>query len=112
MVNANLREALQQDHRSKGSLSKHAAKLAREHRVNVMHAHTSAQVALSLASGHRRRLAKGRGAKVPYVRKLFLRADDKTFHDVRREGAPDFSRGVNRARPDTFMFYHCLTLVA
>jgi hypothetical protein len=34
------------------------------------------------------------------------------IHDVRREGAPDFGRGVNRARPDTFMFYHCLTLVA
>jgi putative transposase len=40
----------------------------------------ASEIASSLASGHRRRLAQGRACQVPYVRTLFVRIPEKSFH--------------------------------
>jgi hypothetical protein len=79
-VNELLRSALLQHKTSRGALNREAAKIAFELSLNGMHGQTAAEVALSMAKGHRRRLRQGVPSQVPYTRKLFLRADDKAFH--------------------------------
>jgi putative transposase len=80
MVNRGIHHALENDLTAKGSMVKFGQSLAKEYHVNGAHAQTAMGVALSLAKGHRRRLRKGKQSKVPYVFRLFLRADDVTFH--------------------------------
>jgi putative transposase len=80
MVNRSVRFALENDLTSKGSLVKLAQSMAKEYHINFQHGRTATEVALSLGKGHRRHLRKGRECKVPYVYRLFLRADDSTFH--------------------------------
>ncbi len=80
MVNMSMRHALENDLTARGSLTKFAQMMAKKCRINLQHARTATEVALSLYKGHRRRLRKGRTCKVPYVFKPFLRADDSTFH--------------------------------
>jgi IS605 OrfB family transposase len=80
MVNRGVREALEKNLTTLGSLTKFSQTLAREHRVNGAHARTATDTALSLDKGHRRRLRKGHLSHVPFVRKPFLIADDATFH--------------------------------
>ncbi len=80
MVNRSIRFALENNMTAKGSLVKLAQSMAKEYHINFEHARTATEVALSLGKGHRRRVRKGRGRKIPYVFKPFLRADDSTFH--------------------------------
>ncbi len=80
MVNRGVREALDKNLTARGSLAPFAQILARELRVNFAHARTATDTALSLDKGHRRRIRKGRGGRVPYALRPFLIADDATFH--------------------------------
>jgi IS605 OrfB family transposase len=80
MVNRGLREALASHKTALGSLTNFSQLLAREYRIGGAHARTAMETSLALAAGHRRRLRKGQPSSVPYCRRLFLNADDQTFH--------------------------------
>jgi hypothetical protein len=80
LTNEVLRQALLTGSTAKGSLSRFARDRASVHRLNGQHAVVVAEIALSIAAGHRRRLKEGRAPRVPYIRRRFLRADDSTFH--------------------------------
>jgi putative transposase len=80
MVNRGIRHALENHLTAKGSMVKFGQSLAREYHVNGAHGQTAMGIALHLVKGHRRRVRQGKGCKVPYVFKPFLRADDVTFH--------------------------------
>jgi IS605 OrfB family transposase len=80
LVNEVLREALRTGKTSRGSLSRFARDRALLHHLTGQHAVVAADIALSLAKAHRRRLREGRAAAVPFVRRRFLRTNPKTFH--------------------------------
>lgn len=81
LTNRLLREAFLSSITSRGSLERSATRLAREERAHTGHARIAADLALSLAKGHRRRARTGiRAAHLPFIRQPFLRADDATFH--------------------------------
>ncbi len=80
LVNECLREMLRTGVTSKGAISRYARTRALETRVTGTIGLAASEVACSLASGHRRRLSTGRACRVPYVRTLFVRIPEKSFH--------------------------------
>jgi IS605 OrfB family transposase len=65
---------------SRGAISRYARTRALETRVTGTIGLAAADIARSLASGHRRRLRDGVVCKVPYVRTPFVRVPSKSFH--------------------------------
>jgi IS605 OrfB family transposase len=80
LVNQCLREALAHSTTSRGSLSRFARDRALEAHVTGGIGLAAADIALSLASGHRRRLRQRLSCRVPYVRTPFVRAPSECFH--------------------------------
>ena len=80
LVNQCLREALAHSKTSRGSLSRLARDRAREARVTGGIGLAAADIALALASGHRRRLRQRVTCRVPYVRTPFVRVPSTYFH--------------------------------
>ncbi len=86
LANEVLREALDSGKTSRGALARFARDRGHVHQLNGEHAVVAANIALSLAKAHRRRLRKGPESRPPYIRRLFLRADRETFHLDRETG--------------------------
>jgi IS605 OrfB family transposase len=81
LTNLALRRSLELSITSRQSLSRYVGDQALALRVNGSHSICAPEIALSLAAGHRRRMREStHPAKVPFVRRPFLRADDKTVH--------------------------------
>ena len=80
LTNEIIREALTSGTTSRGALSRFARNRALVHQLTGQHAVVSSDIALALAKGHRRRLREGLHPRVPYIRRLFLRTNPKTFH--------------------------------
>jgi IS605 OrfB family transposase len=80
LLNEILREALASGKTSRAALSRFARDRAFVHGMTGQHAVVAADVALSLAKGHRQRLRRGLTPRVPYVRRPFLRTNTQTFH--------------------------------
>jgi IS605 OrfB family transposase len=80
LVNQCLRESIASGVTSRGKLSRFARDRALEARVTGAIGIAASEIALSLASGHRRRLRLGRGTRVPYVRSPFVRLPNACFH--------------------------------
>ncbi|HZY91382.1 MAG TPA: zinc ribbon domain-containing protein, partial [Thermoplasmata archaeon] len=80
LVNECLREILRTHETSRGAISSYARAKALETRVTGTIGLAAADVARSLASGHRRRLREHIACKVPYVRTPFVRVPAKSFH--------------------------------
>ncbi|HXQ78994.1 MAG TPA: zinc ribbon domain-containing protein [Thermoplasmata archaeon] len=80
LTNEVLREALLTSKSSRGALSRFARDRAFVHHLTGQHAVVAANLALTLAKAHRRRLRRGGSARIPYVRRRFVRTDPKTFH--------------------------------
>jgi IS605 OrfB family transposase len=80
LTNEVLRQALLSGKTSRKALSRFARDRAFVHQLTGEHAVVASGIALSLAKGHRRRLREGIDAKLPYIRRLFLRTNPKTFH--------------------------------
>ncbi|HEV2518991.1 MAG TPA: hypothetical protein VGX00_01445, partial [Thermoplasmata archaeon] len=80
LVNELLREAANSGLTSRGTLSRSARTWALRNGLTGTHAVTASGIALSLLRAHRKRLRRGFTSKLPYVRRAFLRVDDKSFH--------------------------------
>ncbi len=80
LTNEVLREALLRNQTSRGALSRFARDRAFVYHLTGQHAVVAADLALSLAKGHRRRLRQGLHPRVPYIRRRFLRTNTQTFH--------------------------------
>lgn len=82
MVNKCIREANSSGKTAKGSLSKFAQKISKEHKLSTAFGYRAAEVALGIMAGHRKAKRKNKDKKIelPYVRKMFTRFDDKNFH--------------------------------
>lgn len=80
LLNEILREAILTGVTSRGSMSRFARDRALQLQLTGQHAVVAAEVALSLAKSHRRRLRQGLPSRVPYVRQRFLRTNPATFH--------------------------------
>ncbi len=86
LTNEILRQALASGKTSLRALDRFARDRAFQHQVTGTYANTATGIALSLARGHRKRLRRGMPSQLPYVRRAFLRADDRSFHlDVESE---------------------------
>jgi len=80
LVNECLREMLATRVTSRMAVSRHARTRALETRVTGTIGLAAADVARSLASGHRRRLHQGIRCRVPFVRTPFVRVPAQSFH--------------------------------
>ncbi len=80
LVNLCLREALSTRVTSRRALSRFARDRALEARVTGSIGLAAADIARSLASGHRRRLRKHILSRVPYARAPFVRVPSRSFH--------------------------------
>jgi putative transposase len=78
-VNQCLHEALASHVSSRRALSRYARSRAMDARVNGRIGLAAAEVALSLAAGHRRRIRRGVGSRLPYVRAPFVRIPASCF---------------------------------
>jgi hypothetical protein len=86
LVTRLLRVAVHSGTTSMGRLDHEGRRIADEMRRNGWHGRTACRVALSLAKGHRRWQRRRIDSSIPYVRRPFLRADDRTFHFDRDTG--------------------------
>ena len=91
LVNQCLRHALANRLTSRGALSRFARSQALESRVTGTIGLAAAEVACSLASGHRTRLRKGIAGRTPYVRTPFARIPSGSFHFDSETGKLRFS---------------------
>ena len=80
LVNLCVREALSTRVSSRRALSRFARDRALEARVTGSIGLAAADIARSLASGHRRRLRKNLVSRLPYVRVPFVRVPAASFH--------------------------------
>ncbi len=80
LVNQCLRHALSARVTSKGALSRFARTHALEARITGTMGIAAAEIAGSLASGHRTRLRNGITSRIPYVRTPFVRIPAGSFH--------------------------------
>ena len=80
LVNECLREALSSNTSSRRTLSRFARDRALEAQVTGSRGLAAADIALSLAAGHRRRLRNGVASRVPFVRTPFVRVPASCFH--------------------------------
>ena len=87
IVNKSIRIALHHDIRSRVRLATVAyADLSHQHNVYKQYIPAAFDVALSVLKAYRRRLRKGRKTKVPYVKRLFLRAENQSYSLDRESG--------------------------
>lgn len=86
LTNEILREAFLTHKTSRGALSRFARDRASVHQITGTHAVVAADLALSLAKGHWRRLRQGHQPRAPYIRRRFLRTNASTFHFDRDSG--------------------------
>jgi IS605 OrfB family transposase len=80
LVNVCLREFLTSGVTSRAKISRLARTRAIESRVTGTIGLAAADIARSLAAGHRRRVREGRVPRVPYVRTPFVRVPEESFH--------------------------------
>ncbi len=80
LLNQCLRHALSTRLTSRGAISRFARTQAAEARVTGTMGVAAAEIAASLASGHRSRVRKGVASRIPYVRTPFVRIPKESFH--------------------------------
>jgi IS605 OrfB family transposase len=80
LLNETLRETLLQGWTSRAKISRFARDRAVVHRINGSHAVVLAGMAANLLTARRTRVRRGLPVRPPFVRRLFLRVDDATFH--------------------------------
>ena len=80
LTNATVRHLLETHSTSKGAGSKFARNWALANRLTGQHAIVAAEIAISLARGHRHRVHRGLPSKIPYIRERFLRTRPQAFH--------------------------------
>lgn len=90
-VNNAIRAGLQARMTSRDSLTKLAYKdFRREHpRMYSQHLVSAFEVAGSVLKNHRRRLRKGAAAKIPYVKRLMMKAENQAYKLERENGIID-----------------------
>jgi len=90
-VNNAIRVGLQARVTSRNSLSKLAYKdFRQEHpRMYAQHLVSAFEVAGSVLKNHRRRVREGNGGHVPYVRRLFMKAENQAYKLDRENGIID-----------------------
>ncbi len=87
VVNKSIRVALDRDIRSRFQLARACyTTLSAEHSMHKQYIPSAFEVALSLLKGYRRRTRKGRRTNVPYVRRLFLKAENQSYWLDRETG--------------------------
>jgi len=90
-VNSAIRVGLQARVTSRNELNRLAYKDFRaEHpRMYAQHLVSAFEVAGSVLKNHRRRIRKGKGNHVPYVRRLFMKAENQAYKLDRENGMID-----------------------
>ena len=90
-VNNAIRAGLQARVTSRNALNKLAYKdFRREHpRMYSQHLVSAFEVAGSVLKNHRRRIRNGKGNHVPYVRRLFMKAENQAYKLNRKSGIID-----------------------
>ncbi len=87
IVNKSIRMALAKDIRSRYRLSKAAYRgLSDEHNVYKQYIPSAFEVAMAVLKGYRRRVRKGQRTKVPYQRRLMLKAENQSYRLDRETG--------------------------
>ncbi len=87
VVNKSIRIALRDDIRSRFRLARVAyAVLSAEHRIHKQYIPSAFEVALGILKAYRRRVGKGRRTSIPYVRGLFLKAENQSYWLDRETG--------------------------
>ena len=87
IVNRSIRIALREDVRSRVRLQRVAYQsLSDEHQVYKQYIPSAFEVALGVLKAYRRRVRKGRKTNTPYVRRLFLKAENQSSRLDRTTG--------------------------
>ena len=87
LVNRSIRVALREDIRSRARLTKVAYRtLSAEHDVYKQYIPSAFEVALGVLKAYRRRMRKGKKTKVPYLRRLLLKAENQSYRLDRETG--------------------------
>jgi putative transposase len=87
LCNESIRVALQGDHRSRARLTRAAYKdLSARHVVYKQYIPSAFEVALAVLKAHRRRMRKGKRGSTPFVRRLFLKAENQSYWLDRETG--------------------------
>ena len=87
IVNQSIRIALREDVRSRVRLQRVAYQsLSDEHQVYKQYIPSAFEVALGVLKAYRRRVRKGRKTNTPYVRRLFLKAENQSYRLDRATG--------------------------
>ena len=87
VVNKSIRIALREDLRSRFRLTRAAyAVLSAEHSIHRHYIVSAFEVALAVLKVYRRRVRKGKRANVPYVKQLFLKAENTSYWLDRETG--------------------------
>jgi len=87
IVNKAIRSAIRDDIRSRIGLQKAAYRqLSDEHLVYKQYIPSAFEVALGTLKAYRRRIRKGKKTNIPYVRQLFLKAENQSYRLDRGTG--------------------------
>ncbi len=87
LVNESIRIALKEDIRSRARLGRAAYQvLSRGHEVHKQYIPSAFEVALAVLKAHRRRLKKGKRSSIPFMRRLFLKAENQSYRLDRETG--------------------------
>ena len=87
VVNQSIRIALREDIRSRARLARAAyGVLSAEHTIYKQYIPSAFEVALGVLKAYRRRVRKGRKTNTPYVRRLFLKAENQSYWLDRETG--------------------------
>jgi putative transposase len=87
LVNESIRIALKNDIRSRIRLQSAAYQdLSQRHQVYKKHIPSAFEVALGVLKAHRRRLKRKKRSSVPFIRKLFLKAENQAYRLDRETG--------------------------
>ena len=80
IVNKSIRIALRDDLRSRFRLTRAAyGVLSAEHAIHKKYLPSAFEVALGVLKAYRRRARKGKTTHTPYVRRLFLKAENQSY---------------------------------
>ncbi len=87
IVNKSIRIALREDIRSRFRLAKVAyARLSAEHDVHKQYIPNAFDVALAVLKAYRKRVRQGKETRVPYLRRLLLKAENQSYWIDRESG--------------------------
>ena len=87
IVNKSIRIALREDICSRSRLTRAAyAILSAEHAIHKKYIPSAFEVALGILKAYRRRVRKGKATHTPYVRRLFLKAENQSYWLDRETG--------------------------